>query len=98
MSEPASDFERKAHASEAVEAGRLASPWHRRFVWGLGLMCLLLWATVFSIAWGSGFGFFLVLPAVLAVVNTALCLQFLMRMREADRAHAEGRPVRFRRA
>jgi len=97
MEERARSFERTAHLSEAVEAGRLASPWHRRFVWGLGLVCWSLWAAVFFIAWGSGFGLFLVLPAVLAAVDTALFLQLLMRMREADRAHAEGRPVRFRR-
>jgi hypothetical protein len=97
MHQPGSDFERKAHASEAVEAGRLPSPWHRRFVWGLGVACLLLWAILIFLIWGDGFGSFLVLPAVMAFVNTMLFMQFLMRMREADRAHAEGRPVRYRR-
>jgi hypothetical protein len=97
MDEPGSDFERKAHASEAVEAARAPSPWHRRFVWSLGIVCLLLWTSLIFLTWGDGFGSFLVLPAVLAVVNTVLFLQFFTRIREADRAHAERRPVRYRR-
>jgi hypothetical protein len=97
MDESGSDFKRKAHASEAVEAGRLPSAWHRRFVWGLGIVCLLLWAALLFLILDDGFGSFLLLPAVMAIANTVLFLQLLMHMREVDRAHAEGRPVRYRR-
>ncbi len=89
VDESGSDFERKAHASEAVEAGRLPSSWHRRFVWGLGLVCLLLWAALLLVILDDGSGSFLLPPAVMAVGNTVLFIEFLMRMREADRAHAE---------
>jgi len=97
MDESTSDFERKARASEAVEAGRLPSAWHRRFVWGVGVVCLLLWAALLFLILDDGLGSFLLLPAVMAVTNTVLFFQFLTRMREADRAHADGRPVRYRR-
>ena len=97
MGELGSDFEHKAHASEAVEAGRLPSAWHRRFLWGLGVVCLLLWAASIFLVVGDGLGSFIVLPAVMAAVNSGLFVQFHMRMREADRAHAEGRPARYRR-
>ena len=97
MSEPGSEFERKACASEAAEAGRLPSAWHRRLVWGLGVVCFLLWSALLFLIWSDGLGSFLVFPAVMAVANTGLFMQFVMRMREAARAHAEGRPVRYRR-
>ena len=64
---------------------------------GSGVVCLSLWAMLSSVAWGEGWGSFLLLPTIAAVVNTLLFSRFLRRMREAERAHAEGRPVRFTR-
>lgn len=97
MGEPGSEFEHKAFASEAAEAGRVPSLWHRRSVWALGLVSLVLWAALLYLTWRDGLGSSLVFPAFMAAINTALFMQFLMRIREADRAQAEGRPVRYRR-
>jgi hypothetical protein len=97
MREQGNDFERKAHASEAVEAGRAPSRLHRRLVWSLGALCLLLWAGVLVLVAMDGVRSALLLPAGMAVVNTGLFWTFLARMRETDRARAEGRPVRHRR-
>lgn len=97
MMEPRNEFERISHASEAAEASRLPSPRHRRLVWCLGLVCLFLWAALFFLLWRDGLGSSAVLPLVMATVNTVLFLGFFVRVREAERAHREGRPVRYRR-
>lgn len=70
---------------------------HRRLVRSLGAVCVILWVGVLVLFVGDGLEAVPVLTIGLAVSNTALFWQFLRRIHEADRAQAEGIPVRHRR-